>query len=233
MAQPNRKLTDTVISKFVVAAGWQENMTAQSSAREEISDNKFLRALTNVNSSISGLVCEDDITVVHTFSKPLLEVEDKIIYFFEPEYKNVTETMPEAITSNWEQLANSGFSNQTYAFLVKLAGKKTGWRGAGSRALDAVSLTKFLNFWDKVSENAIEPEFALLPNGNIQAEWYKDERHFIELEFTSNDMIFLGIFDGDSVIEGVEDSDKLAASEKIVTLLSLKEFGPLKWSYEG
>lgn len=138
-----------------------------------------------------------------------------------------TGVAPESIINNWQLLATSNFSEQSYLFILKLARKKEGWRGPGSRPLNASSLSNLLKFWNKISAHATEPEFALAPDGNIQAEWYKDERHFIEIKFTPLNMISFGLFYGDKVLEGI------AAPNDIIAILSSHAFKPLQWSYEG
>lgn len=140
----------------------------------------------------------------------------------------LTETgvTPEAILSNWQHLANSSFSSQSYLFILKLARKSDGWRGPGSKQLGTNSLSSFLKFWNTVKENAVEPEFALVPNGNIQAEWYKDEHHFIEIEFKPNNQVLFSFFDGDSIIEGIGKVDE------VIAILSSKRFQPIQWSYD-
>jgi hypothetical protein len=209
--------------------GWKNHLADEflclepGSISEEISGRKY----STVGSS---LIIEKDNRTMTYISEPLpeasVDLTVEVQELFAPS-SGETGATPETIVKNWQLLATSGLSEQSFLFILRLARKKSGWRGSGSKPLEASSLSNFLKFWDKVSEYATEPEFALAPNGNIQAEWYKDERHFLELKFTPHNMIFFGFFDGDKVYEGRTEPDD------IIKILSSKEFKPLKWSYEG
>lgn len=127
---------------------------------------------------------------------PSYDLEDK-----QESYVN-TNSIPESFTKNWRLFANSGLSENSYTYLLKLAKKQEGWRGQGSKALNTESLASFLRFWLDIKKIASEPEFVLLPNGNLQTEWYKDDKHFTELEFQPDNRVLFGIFDGKDEIEG-------------------------------
>jgi len=135
-----------------------------------------------------------------------------------------TETIPDAIRQNWQIMANAELSEQSYLFISHLARKPWGWRGPGSRSLRTGSLANFLSFWSGVKEEAVEPDFVLTPNGNLQAEWYKDNSHFVELEFRPDHQIFFGLFDGKLVLEGQ------AKAAEVNALLGIKDYRPLKWA---
>lgn len=132
--------------------------------------------------------------------------------------------VPDTIRENWQALANSGLSDRSYLQLLKLAKKEHGWRGLGTRSLDGRSLGQFLSFWAKVRSHALEPEFVLLPNGNLQVEWYRDDHHFTELEFRSDGSVFFGFFDASSEIEG---SARLV---EIQPLIEARRYRYLRWS---
>jgi len=138
-----------------------------------------------------------------------------------------TNVIPDTIRRNWQKLVQAGLTRKTYLYILKLASKNVGWRGQGSCPMKAQSLANFLWLWNKVAEFAQEPEFVLLPHGNLQIEWYKDDRHFVELEFQSNKKIIFGIFDGETIIEGI------AHAKEIVPLLRLRDFTPFKRSHLG
>lgn len=138
---------------------------------------------------------------------------------------NRTEAIPQTIVKNWQSLAKSCLNEQTYLYILRLARKESGWRGLGSLPLDDRSLGNFLRFWDGVREQVVEPEFVLVPNGNIQVEWYKNDSHFVELEFRPDNKILFGLFDGDTVFEGT------ASAKDVIALLSSRDLEPLKWSY--
>jgi hypothetical protein len=80
-------------------------------------------------------------------------------------------TLPIAIASNWSRIALSRIGAPLYARLMNLAKREPGWRGPGSRSLDAASLRVFLEFWKLIRHSAVEPQVVLGPNGHIQAVW--------------------------------------------------------------
>lgn len=134
------------------------------------------------------------------------------------------EAIPMSIRFNWHALANSGLTYESYSYILRLAKKKAGWRGKGSKALNGDSLSNFLIFWCEVESHSKEPEFSLLPNGNIQAEWYKNNNHFSEIEFKDNGKVLFGFFDGKNYeVEGEADINDL------FSIVSRKNFRILKW----
>jgi len=137
-----------------------------------------------------------------------------------------TEAIPDAILQNWQVLANAKLSEPAYLFVSHLAGEPLGWRGPDSRPLRSGSLANFLMFWSAVRERAIEPDFVLTPDGNLQAEWYKDNNHFVELEFQPGHQLLFGLFNGESVIEGC------AKTSEVTAMLAIQDFKPLKWSFD-
>ena len=145
----------------------------------------------------------------------------EVISFRVPRSSSV---IPDAIRANWQALATSGLSERAYLYLLKLAKKEAGWREPGTRPLEGRSLGEFLKFWVNVRSDASEPEFSLLPNGNLQVEWYCDDRHFTELEFRSNGLVLFGFFDGSSEIEGLANLDELKP------LIASRDYRYLKWS---
>lgn len=165
---------------------------------------------------------------LHADFKAAWENEDYINVeadYFGLDLSEATEAVPEAIVQNWQLLAISGLSEQAYVSLLNLARKERGWRGEGSCPLDYRSLANFLHFWLRVSGEAVEPEFVLLPNGNLQAEWYRDDNHLAELEFQEENKCLFGLFDGESVLEGIDGVGALLA------LFEARNFRPLNWSY--
>jgi len=150
----------------------------------------------------------------------LNEVQPRAAVYPLPTNSNV---IPDAIGESWQALANSGLSETSYLFLLKLARKDQGWRGFGSLPLSGHSLSQFLNFWQIFRAHALEPEFALMPNGNLQAEWYMDDTHFTELEFKANGSLLFGVFDGASEFEGAASLDELKP------LLMARNYRYLSW----
>ena len=167
---------------------------------------------------ISGAV-ETNMVIHSVFL--LNEVPQRAPVYRVPTNSNV---VPDTIRENWQALANSCLSDRSYLHLLKLAKKEHGWRGLGTRSLDGRSLGQFLSFWTNARSHAIEPEFALLPNGNLQAEWYRDDHHFTELEFRSDGLVFFAFFDGSSEIEG------LARLTEIQPLIEARDYRYLRWS---
>jgi hypothetical protein len=133
------------------------------------------------------------------------------------------DSLPIAIRDNWSLLARSGLREPFFDRLARMAGHRADWRGAGSKALTSASLAQFLAFWMKVKQAASEPEVALMPNGNLQVEWYRNARHHLDVEFTEDGRAFFGLLDGDAVHEGVEALDRLA------DWLLARPSKPLKW----
>jgi hypothetical protein len=122
------------------------------------------------------------------------------------------EATPSAISINWTRLSRAGLTSGASARLYKLAMRTDGWRGSGSRALNSVSLAGFLAFWSSVSGQATEPHFTLLPNGHLGAEWYKNSRHHLDIEFADDQIAYFGLFSGKTEIEGIENPQVIAKS---------------------
>jgi hypothetical protein len=133
------------------------------------------------------------------------------------------EATPLSIVLNWFRLGRAGLSDAAYSRLFAIAARPDGWRGRGSRALSATSLSVFLKFWGAVSHDATEPQFALLPNGNLSAEWFKNSRRHLDLEFADDWMIYCGLFNGDGIWEGKE------TVENIANVLRATVSKPLRW----
>jgi len=159
--------------------------------------------------------------VIHSVYSQSETLLSAVIPFRVPRSSSV---IPDAIRANWQALANSGLSERSYLYLLKLAKKEAGWREPGTRPLEGRSLGQFLKFWVNVRSDASEPEFSLLPNGNLQVEWYRDDRHFTELEFRSDGSVLFGFFDGSSEIEGLANPDELKP------LIASRDYRYLKWS---
>ena len=70
---------------------------------------------------------------------------------------------------------------------------------------------------------SVEPEIALAPTGRLQAEWYKGDRHHIDVEFAEDRRVFFGLFDGQYLQEGVDSIENLAK------VLLTRSSRPLRW----
>jgi hypothetical protein len=143
----------------------------------------------------------------------------------QPHHQPATEpeTLPPAIRENWSLLARAKLSEPFFERLSRMAKRPLNWRGVGSRPLSTSSLAQFLHFWSKIASRSEEPDIALMPSGNLQAEWYRNSRHHLDLEFNEDGRGFFFLMDGAAVNEGVEPFDSLAE-----TLLA-RASKPLKW----
>ena len=137
-----------------------------------------------------------------------------------------TDTMPDAIRANWYELAISRLSVDAFARLNFLANRQAGWRGPGSMALSGASLSRFLRFWATVRAVAVEPELMLTPMGTLQAEWFKNYRQFLEIEFGQTDEgSNFGLIDRKTRLEG-----KAKPSELIQLLNSYRAGIAMTWT---
>ncbi len=137
-----------------------------------------------------------------------------------------TNSIPEVITKNWFNIEQSEISYEMYSRILKLSSKSDGWRGNGSRKLEASSLLAFLNFWQKIKQCTVEPDLVLLPNGNLQVEWYKNDKHFFEIEFTTDQLLIFGLFDGKKEYEGI------GSSSDVLAIAKLNSSKAVKWSMD-
>lgn len=137
-------------------------------------------------------------------------------------------SMPEQLVATWQQLAKSRLPIETFRIVIRLARMRSGWRGPGSRPLHARSLAAFLHFWRGIVEHAAPPDLTLTPAGNLLAQWFRDDRHYLDLEFTPDDRIYFGLFDGASASEGVDRP--LAVQQMLSNRASGRCF---RWSATG
>jgi hypothetical protein len=137
-----------------------------------------------------------------------------------------TETTPPAISVNRMRLNRAGFSRQSNATLFNIACRADGWRGSGSRSLKSGSLSNFLEFWNAISlpTKALEPRFTLTPDGSLVAEWLKNRRHHLDLEFREDGMVYFGLFNGRSTVEGIDSIKGLIGHLRSVAP------SPFRWS---
>jgi hypothetical protein len=131
--------------------------------------------------------------------------------------------VPESIAMNWNRIANSKISKQTYSKLLRFANRPDGWRGPGSLKLSPSSINAFLDFWQKIREVAHEPSIALTAAGGLQAQWYKSDKEHLDLVFRPDRKIYFGLFRKGAVYEGIDDLDS-------VVQFVLADLGqPLSW----
>jgi hypothetical protein len=132
-------------------------------------------------------------------------------------------SLPDALLSNWNRIAQANMSVRMYRDLVRLAMQPSGWRGPGSRGLRAGSLKSFLEFWMAVRDSAVEPELTLAPDGSLAAEWFKSPRQRLDTRFLDHIAIF-GLLMNNNVLEGAETRDTVAS------ILKAHQAKPLTWS---
>jgi hypothetical protein len=120
-----------------------------------------------------------------------------------PREQPTVNTMPQVIVSNWTRLFRANLSSTLYSRIMQIARRQDGWRGQGSKGLTHEALKTWLDFWTAVNDKASEPALALTARGTLQAEWFRNSRRHLDLEFVSKDRIFFGLFDGHAAYEGV------------------------------
>ena len=139
-------------------------------------------------------------------------------------------SVPSAITSNWNDLAGGGLSEKIYQRLLELAGLTAGWNGSGSLGMNASSLWSFIAFWKQIRQFSAEPELVLTPSGHVQAEWSKNNKHYLEIDFRSSngENSYFALIDGrKAVIEGA------ASIKEILSIITSYQNGvALTWQYE-
>jgi len=135
--------------------------------------------------------------------------------------------LPEAISANWSRLATASLNHAAFVKIVRIASRPDGWRGAGSRSLRPGALRHFLESWARVRHASIPPQFALLPNGHLQALWTAGDRRRMDLEYTETNRVYFGLLNGRHSHEGVE---ALNAIEK---LLLAHPSRPLMWGAQN
>ena len=96
----------------------------------------------------------------------------------------------------------SGLSSLAKAKIARFRNK--------SIPLNEESLESFLNFWEKVSSHSIEPELFLCPNGNLKAEWFKNYKKNLNIEFTKDNTAYLNLYDAKNVIEAIDNINEIA-----------------------
>jgi hypothetical protein len=94
--------------------------------------------------------------------------------------------------------------------------------------LHSLSLRNFLSFWRLIKDKAHEPEIVLCANGNIQAEWYRNESNALFIEFCDKEKkTIFSFMNEDKQSDGLEDLDNLSRM-----FLSRKNNIPFFWTYE-
>lgn len=134
-----------------------------------------------------------------------------------------TEALPATIHANWYAILVADVSVEIYNQIVRIARLEAGWAGPYSQALNSKSLRHFLKFWENFSELAVDPELVMTTGGHLHAEWHKNRKRHLDIEFCANGKAFYGLFDGTSTHEGI---DRIG---EIVVFLRVRENNPLRW----
>jgi len=134
-----------------------------------------------------------------------------------------TEALPAAIHANWYAILVADVSVEIYNQVVRIARLEAGWAGPYSQALNSQSLRHFLRFWENVSEIAVDPELVMTTRGHLHAEWHKNRKRHLDIEFCDDGKVFYGLFDGTSIHEGI---DRVG---EVVAFLRGRRNNPLDW----
>jgi hypothetical protein len=132
-----------------------------------------------------------------------------------------TGALPSAIASNVGKFARAGVTERMYDNLIRIAFAARGRSGE----LTATSVRDFVEFWSYISDVSVEPEFALSPRGALSAEWFRSQRHRLDLQFIGPKVIF-GLIAPNSILEGAESPATVAA------ILKNHPSRPLSWEKE-
>ncbi|MDA1101248.1 MAG: hypothetical protein O2967_19955 [Proteobacteria bacterium] len=135
--------------------------------------------------------------------------------------------IPESIFFNWSLLRLSGLSDGAFGQLTMTASNRLVESGDQS-PLNRITLTAFLEFWNKIRLYAAEPDIAVSPKGNVQIEWEKDGENFIVLEFRPDNAIFFSLWQKDNPTEGVRSREQV---DEFIRILGIMDENPLSWTY--
>lgn len=194
---------------------------------ERVSSNTIpveYRSMSSLGQRQSVVVSDTQLKIViNGATSPSCEFLKRRTNRISVERPQIISAIPDSIISNWTLLALSTISHENYLRLYKLASLKAGWRGARSKQLNARSLTDFLRFWRAINFFANEPHLSLSPNGSIIAEWHKNSRRNLFLEFLASGEIYIGLTDGS--LEYDARDNKIGA----IAFLKNRPSKPLRW----
>ncbi len=129
-----------------------------------------------------------------------------------------SESLPASLAQNQQSLEHANFSDELAERIKGFAYKV---RSSG-QSLNPISLHNFLSFWISIKNEACEPDVFLCNNGNIQAEWYKNSKRHLVIEFGPIFAICV-LIDRDVIWKGKERLLNLAG------ILNIHSSRPLKW----
>lgn len=135
-----------------------------------------------------------------------------------------SDSLPMAVKFNQQLLEQCDFSDDTLNRINHLAALVEGWDYGYGQSINPLSLRNFLFFWLKIINTAEEPSLFLCSNGNIQAEWFKDSKCHLEIEF-KRDICMFSLFDKEKFSQGLDSLDNLVA------ILLERKPSPLVWKY--
>jgi hypothetical protein len=137
-------------------------------------------------------------------------------------YLENTTALPIPITQNMQLLKDANFSKKTADRINYLANLEVGWHANAGQTLNPLSLRNFLNLWLDIRTDANEPDLVLCSNGNIQAEWFKNTKRNLAIEFRAGDAIYV-LQDGESYVPAIDDLDNLKRT------LTSRNPSPFSW----
>lgn len=151
--------------------------------------------------------------------------QSAVSMFPRPQVTDGSNVIPAAIAACWHLLKQSHLGDE--ARLISAALRRITQPRMGLASLSATSLDTFLHFWIAVRAAAAEPEIAISPKGNIQAEWTKDDDDFLVLEFQPTGEVFYSLWQGDYPMEGAKSS---TMTHELVNMFNAMDENPLCWS---
>lgn len=129
--------------------------------------------------------------------------------------------LPDVLSQNQQRLKEAKFSLLLSTKIERLAYKTS----PDCSSLSTKSLQNFLTFWNlakKLDPKIVEPDVFLCPNGNLQAEWYKNSKRQLAIEF-GNEFSLCVCMNGEKVFSSKDGINGLAST------LSVHTDHPLRW----
>ena len=133
---------------------------------------------------------------------------------------DTTSVLPKAIADNWGKVLRAHVSEAMQSRLIRIASAR---RGPNAKALTTQSLGDFLDFWNQVKIDAVEPEITVAPDGTLCAEWFRSPQQKLDVRFALGRAVF-GLFSRRGILEGSESLGNVAL------YLRNHSARPLQWS---
>lgn len=139
----------------------------------------------------------------------------------------VVEGIPPAILANWDALRRSQLSSKSLECLIFSTWNRPASNARGLKPVTLDSLRNFLRFWSNINADSAEPEISVSPRGFVQAEWFKDDDHFLVIEFRPDDSLMFSLWDEAPRVEGMEI---LSFHQDLERMLRVRADNPFLWS---